>query len=145
MIKLTAGFSKKLPVDGVEYSSRSYSAHIEIEVADQVSDQGVQDRLDILYRILEGTVEKKLNEDAPRQPMPPKGNGNGRKNGSGAATEAQQRAIFAISKDLGIEAVVLKNMIEEQFDVSDPAQLSRKDASRLIDQLKSLQSAPAGT
>ena len=68
------------------------------------------------------------------------GNGNGNGNGSGrrgGATEAQQRAIFAICKANGIDmAAALAD-----FNVSDAKDLHVKDASRLIDQLKSGQPA----
>lgn len=69
-------------------------------------------------------------------------NGNSRANGGGngarrvtLATEAQQRAIFAICKDLGIE---MADALAD-FNVADAAELTVMDASRLIDDLKGQQ------
>ena len=83
----------------------------------------------------------------PVQQRPAYTNGNGRNriaaatiNGNGrrvTATEAQCRAIFAICKAQGIDmAAALAD-----FNVSDAKDLHVKDASRLIDQLKSGQPA----
>lgn len=70
------------------------------------------------------------------------GNGNSRANGGGnghrrvtLATEAQQRAIFAICKDLGIE---MADALAD-YNVVDAAELTVMDASRLIDDLKGQQ------
>ncbi|MEI6233313.1 MAG: hypothetical protein WCT04_09685 [Planctomycetota bacterium] len=65
---------------------------------------------------------------------------NGSSNGNGRrvnATEAQCRAIFAICKSQGVNmADVLAD-----FNVGDPKDLHVKDASRLIDDLKSRQAS----
>lgn len=61
------------------------------------------------------------------------GNGNGRR--SINATEAQCRAIFAICKSQGLDIV----SVLADFNVADARDLAIKDASRLIDELKSKQ------
>ncbi|MGD0093857.1 MAG: hypothetical protein ABSE73_28445 [Planctomycetota bacterium] len=60
--------------------------------------------------------------------------GNGRRTG---ATEAQCRAIFAICKSLNLDM----NAVLADYNVTDASQLHVKDASRLIDSLKSQQAA----
>jgi hypothetical protein len=73
------------------------------------------------------------------------GRGNGRPNGNGgngkrtSATEAQQRAIYAICKAANLDM----NAVLADFNVTDASQLSVKDASRLIDELKTRQNDPA--
>ncbi len=97
------------------------------------------------------TFERRLAPPPAQQPTPAPvvrsgyatakpGNGNGNGNGRKMtmATEAQRRAIFAICKNLNIDmAAVLAD-----FNVADASQLTVKDASRLIDDLKSRQASP---
>ncbi|MCW8129370.1 MAG: hypothetical protein KIS92_03215 [Planctomycetota bacterium] len=62
-------------------------------------------------------------------------NGNGQGNGRRpvGATQAQQRAIYAICKEQGIE---LTDVLAD-FNVAELSELNVMDASRLIDDLKS--------
>ena len=61
--------------------------------------------------------------------------GGGRQT-NGRATQAQIKAIFAISKANGIDRDVLHEMLEEKFNVAQPDDLSVKQASKLIETLK---------
>ena len=61
--------------------------------------------------------------------------GNGKQT-TGRATQAQVKAIFAISKANGIDRGVLYEMLEDKFNVSQPDDLSVKQASKLIETLK---------
>ncbi len=62
------------------------------------------------------------------------GNSNG--GNSGRATQAQVKAIFAISKNNGIDRRDLQEMLEERFNIGQPDQLSIKQASKVIETLK---------
>lgn len=67
------------------------------------------------------------------------GGGGGQYGGNqsgGRATQAQVKAIFAISKSNGIDRTVLGEMLEDRFGVGDPEQLSVRQASKLIETLK---------
>ena len=64
MIKLTAHVSKKVPLPGVEYSSRSFSAGIEVEVADGVDVSQLRGRLQVLYGLLESSVDEQIAAEA---------------------------------------------------------------------------------
>ena len=165
MIKICANLSKKVPLPGIDYSSQQYGAAMEIEVSDADQPEIIQQRIRELYTLLSTTIDDQIN-GAAQQPVqalpapvraqpnqtPPvqqqrngyatgrnrvaavangNGNGNGRRGVN--ATEAQCRAIFAICKSQGISmADVLAD-----FNVADAKDLHVKDASRLIDQLKS--------
>jgi hypothetical protein len=61
--------------------------------------------------------------------------GGGRQT-NGRATQAQVKAIFAISKANGIDRGVLHEMLEDRFNVTQPDDLSVKQASKLIETLK---------
>ena len=55
---------------------------------------------------------------------------------TGRATQAQVKVNFAISKANGIDRGVLHEMLEDKFNVSQPDDLSIKQASKLIETLK---------
>jgi hypothetical protein len=73
----------------------------------------------------------------PRWSKPSGGSryGNGNQSG-GRATQAQVKAIFAISKANGLERGDLLEMLDERFGVNQPEQLSVKQASKLIETMK---------
>ena len=153
MIKISAHLSKKVPAE-VSYSSRQVGASLEIEVSDSDKPEQIKVRLRELYSVLQQSVEEQITGGlapaAATAPAPAATNritqpaaetaagtkrgtaGNG---GNTAATQAQQKAIFAISKSLGIamtEALAGHN-------VADPKELTIKQASAVIDQLKARQ------
>ena len=171
-IKLSGSISRKVPIPGVEFSSQSFGASMEVEI--NSADAGeVQTQLAQLYDSLSRGIDAQISEakhppvNAPGDPLPRQpvqqsqpvhqeqsqpiqqrngyatgrnrvaavsngnGNGNGRRGAN--ATEAQCRAIFAICKSQGIDMT----SVLADFNVADPKDLHVKDASRLIDQLKS--------
>lgn len=149
MIKLHAHIQKKVPLPGHDYSSQSYSAGLEVEVADNDNPAVIQDRIRQLYALLNSAVEEQLAQtQAPangqqhaepqqRTPrIPAAGNGNGQRgNRRGQvvpATQAQIRAIKSIASEQGLDlAEVLA-----PFHASCPEDLTIKDASAAIDNLK---------
>jgi hypothetical protein len=168
-IKLSASLSKKVPIEGLQYSSQSFGGSLEIEIGTDTPDE-IKQRLHHLYESLAVSIDAEIaaahghgnNGHAPApartqpvarpaaaQPAPaprtaypntrsaPRPNGNGKKT---TATEAQCRAIFAITKSLNID---LATYLAE-FRVTDAAQLPIKTASQIIDELKAQQNgAPA--
>jgi len=146
-IKLSGSVSRKVPIPGVEFSSQSFSAGMEIEINSTDANE-VKIQLASLYASLNNGIDAKIAASqpaaAPSQPTPPPQTRNGVasvnrvaafSNGNGkrvTATEAQQRAIFAICKSQNLDiAAVLAD-----FNVADSKELHVKDASKLIDQLK---------
>lgn len=86
MIKLHASYGLKVP-GAQEYSSESYHASAEIEVADTTLADGLEATLSSLWAKLRGAVEKEI-EGAGRRPagaatasVPGNGNGSARTNG----------------------------------------------------------------
>lgn len=180
MLKLCAGFSKKVPVDGIDFSSRQYSAELEVEVADATPAEAIQQRLRTLYSTLEDVVNAKIHDGESPGPLPrapqdaaagesrpsassngageqcapgsgsarkpvrqEPARGNGRQGTNGHASAAQQRAVLAIGRSLGMTPAELARLLQDRYGTTDPARLSREDASALIDLLKSRQSEPA--
>jgi hypothetical protein len=147
MLKIVANVSKKVPVPGIDYSSQSYSAGVEVEVADAASPQEIQSKVHEIYGLLEQTIDSEISGQqaviTPPQPpvnriagqgRPTQHSGNGRH-----ATEAQVKAVFAISKALGMNRESLFDLLYREYHTSQVESLSIKAASKLIEQLKSMQ------
>jgi hypothetical protein len=91
-----------------------------------------------MFESLKEAVDEQLancgNGDAgdKRQPQ-----GNGRSNGNGngkrRATKAQCRAIHAIAKRIGEQVA---DIVHDRFSVAEPEELSVREASSLIEDLK---------
>lgn len=150
MIRLSANLSKKVPLPGIDYSSQQFGASMEIEVSDVDKSEVIQARIRDLYAMLSAAIDEQIVGPKPTvstlpTSVPRNGNGNGngysnRRNGTASsngrkvtATEAQCRAIAAICKSNGqdIDAVLA------DYNVTRVEELNIRDASRLIDDLKS--------
>jgi len=163
MIRLSANLSKKVPLPGVEYSSQQYGAAMEIEVGDGDKPEAIQQRIRELYGMLANAIDEQISgvpgspapqsrnngnhppsspASRPHAETPTNGNGRtGKATSNGrhvTATEAQCRAIFAICKSQGIDV----NAVLADYNVSRAEDLNVRDASRLIDELKSKQNTP---
>lgn len=154
MIKISASLSQKRPLPGVEYSSCQIGAAMEIEVSDADGPEAVRDRIQQLYQLLNESINQQFAEAAQThdsgtgnnngrgrvtrrsQSGPPRenagNNGNGRRNRATSATQAQQRAVFAIAKSLGLEV----GDVVAGYGVADVRDLTVRQASELIDDLK---------
>jgi hypothetical protein len=149
MIRLSANLSKKIPVPNAQFSSQQFGASLEVEVSDADQPEALRERIRKLYRLLSEAVDEQV-QAAAKVPLPaPAPNGNGG-NGNGKqqtpstptaprrptnATAAQQRAIGVISKRLSLELPALL----ADYNVADVSQLSVREASKLIDELKKRQ------
>ena len=150
MIRLSANVSKKVPLPGVEYSSQSFSAGMEIELASNVKEDELRQRFQALYGLLERSIDEQIQQSsrgvgaglqakddgkAPGRTSQHQRNG---RNGNGrAATQAQIKAIYAIARDRGHSEQDLSDLLSGQFRVTMPEELSIGQASTLIDSLKS--------
>jgi len=138
MAKLTAHYSKKLPVG--EYANQEFCASIEADVAS--NDAGAlqagrrrvfamaKEAVDEQFRgAPNGNIQSESRPQAGQRTAPPVRNGATPTNGRHVpATASQKKAVFAICKSLGID--------HQQYGIDN---LSVKEASRLIDELKSQQ------
>ena len=146
-VRLSGSISRKIPIKGVEFSSQSFGASLEIEISSANAGE-VQAQLAQLYASLNQGIDAQIAaagqtavvQNLPTPPALPR-NGVSTTNrvagivGHGkriTATEAQQRAIFAICKSQNLDIVA----VLADFNVADSRELHVKDASKLIDQLK---------
>lgn len=68
MIKLNASVSKKVPIPGADFSSQSFGAGLEVEVADNVSVDELQEKLRDLYGLLEVSVQEQITSGSVPRP-----------------------------------------------------------------------------
>lgn len=165
MIKLSANLSKKVPMPDVEFSSQQYGAAMEIEVSDSADAQEIAQRLQSIYSLLEKSIDgqiqvasRTVSQPVPRTPfLGDRNNGNGHNGGNGSggnnggngngfrrnghASPAQIKAIFAVCKDRGVSRDDLITMLQADFNVAKPDDLSIKQASDLIGRLQRLEAA----
>ena len=151
---LNVGVSRK--VGEPNYGSRGASIHLEVELDSAAVTQPDRLRREIrlLFEMANNAVTDELNQST-NGPDNHSSNGNGNANGySGgrnnsnngrqqrAATESQARAIRAIANR---HQVNLDQLLSTQYGVQSPEELSIKDASRVIDNLKSRDNNLAGS
>ena len=143
MLKLNAGFARK--VGEPNYGSRGASVNVELEVeSNLIGDaDALMNRIRNLFSIAKRAVDAELNgtpasQDSPNSQTNRQANGsqNGRSTDGEPvrnATVSQLRAIRTICNRQGLDAAKLAN---EMFRVDDLNELTLREASTLIDHLK---------
>lgn len=94
MIKLNAHLSKKVPIPGANFSSQSYGAGLEVEVADTASAKMIQKKVRELYALLNTSVQEQLANggtvlEKPEVEKPKAGNSGDGKTQAKAETPAK--------------------------------------------------------
>lgn len=149
-LKLNVGASKKIGESN--YGSRGASVNVEMELdSTLVNDPPkLQERIRQLFGMVRASLAEELNGNGnghghASQPTQDTGHerngGNGnaspqRNNPPRPATQSQVKAIFAITRAQGLN---VNQLLRDRFHVGKPEDLSIKEASQLIDSLKSNQ------
>ncbi len=140
MLKLNAGISRK--VGEPNYGSRGATVHLELEVESHLiqDPDGLTDRIRKLFQLAKRAVDEELNGGSSKSSpdREPNRSDNGQRQ-TRPATESQLRAIRAIADRQKIDPVTAAR---DRFGVGLD-QLSLKEASTLIDQLKATSGAGA--
>ena len=136
MLKLNASYSKKVPVDGQDYSSQSYHAAVEVELPDGLSPQQLQGRIHETFELVKTSVEAELHGtkgtrhsgQSRQQP---------RQFAGGDVPSASGKQLgylrdIAIRKGMTLEQ--LDDEVNRRFGVDNVSALNRQQASVLIDE-----------
>ena len=135
-VKLSVGLQQK--VGQPDYGSLGASCYLEFEIDRSLleSDRdGFQQQVRSAFAACRQSVNAQLTQPAQRTPS----NGNGHSNGNpdrpaaGTATQSQVRAIFAIARRQRVDP---QNLVQERFHRDRLEDLSIREASSLIDELK---------
>lgn len=154
MLKLNVGASRK--VGDNNYGSRGASVNLEMELDASLLQEParLQERIRDLFGLVRKSLAEELNggngnghngdnssaraSTSINNTVPSNGNGaqegNGRRTSAPrAATQSQVKALFAIARSQGQD---LHQLLRDRFHIGSPDQLSIREASQLIDDLK---------
>ena len=140
-LKLNVGLSRK--VGQSNYGSRGATVNVELELESSLVQRPdeLHGRIRQLFVLARDAVDEELQADSRRNGAAPAANGNGHHEPQPAATAAQVRAVQAIAKQQRLD---LAETLRQQFGVSRPEDLSKSQASGLIDHLKAHGAAAVG-
>ena len=145
MLKVCTSYSKKVPTDQ-QYSSQQFHASVEIELSDALSPEQLQERIHQTFAVVKNTVESEIN-----------GNGNGhgdsapapasrlggfhvpagdKTNGNGKASNAQIKYLTSLATEQGVRLSSLNAYCKDNYKVETIYDLTKKQASELVDSLK---------
>jgi hypothetical protein len=155
-LKLNLGLSRK--IGEANYGSRGASVNVEMEVDSSllVEPAKLQERIRQLFGLVRASLAEELYGGHGHDPAPV-ANGHGqapadagtepaprplpvpRRGPARPATASQVKALFAITKGQGL---TLNPLLRERFRVGRPEDLSLREASQLIDELKAARDRP---
>jgi len=150
-LKVNVGLSRK--VGEANYGSRGGSINVEMELDTALVNDPprLQERIRHLFGLVRASLVEELNGNGnghgshapPSGPSPAAahtqrdGNGNGpsrQANPPRPATQSQVKAIYAIARSQGMD---VHQLLRDRFNVGRPDDLTVKEASQMIDSLKS--------
>ena len=149
-VTLSVGLQKKVGLP--DYGSFGASCHVEFEIDRCLIDQdldGFHQKVAGAFAACRQAVNDQLAQESGHSSpngnghagnnsnrngySHANGNGNGTRHEVGTATQSQVRAIFAIAKRQRVDPA---NLVRERFNVERLEDLSIREASTLIDDLK---------
>lgn len=145
MIKLNASFSKKVP-GAEEYSSEGYMCAVELELSDTLAPEALNAKIHETFGLVRASVESELDgARAARQPVRVVGNSTQKNgpNGNGKASNRQLKYLLDLANDRGISLSRLNARLTERYGAGSVYDLTRGQASEMLDDLKKIQHARA--
>lgn len=137
MLKIVASFSKKVPAEA-QYSSVSYFCTLEREVADSASAEQIQSSIHSTFEIVKDAVEAEMSGKKPEKSslaaQPAKA--EPAKQDAGKASNRQIKFITDLATTQGLGLSDLNAGIQKRFGIGGLYDLSRREASLLLDELK---------
>jgi hypothetical protein len=140
MLRLNASFSKKVPVEGRDYSSQSYHASVEVEIPDGLSPEQLRNRIHDTFELVRDSVENELGGQAPAlsapaQPPQQQPASAPTKPTDAPASSKQIHYLTTLALDRGMDLRALNSACQRDFGVTSVEALSRRQASELIDRM----------
>ena len=137
MLKLNASYSKKVPTSE-QFSSQSYHCSVEVELSDAATPEQLQAKIAETFALVRDAVESELHGKPAAKPetaAQPAGPESARPD-TAKASNKQVKFILDLAKGKGLTLSVLNARVQDKFKVESIYELARKDASRLVDELK---------
>jgi hypothetical protein len=144
MLKAIVSYSKKIPVPDSQFSSQGFSLSLETEIM-AAEPAAIQAKLHETYELVRATVEQELAngnttgnghtvKPTPVQTAPQASNRTGEK-----ASNKQIKFIADIATQRGMSLSDLNADVQRRFGVAGIYDLTRRDASALLDELNGRQ------
>jgi uncharacterized protein (UPF0147 family) len=131
MLKLQASYSKKVPA-GEEYSSRGFSASVEREISENVSEDELKQKINEVFDLVESSVEEKLNaKDINHLPDDGKEKEDEKEQNKDTASPRQVKYLSDLSRKQNIP---LDGFLYN-YGLKDINELSKEQCSYLIKQV----------
>ncbi len=147
MLKAILTYSKKIPAE-TEYSSQGYSLSLETELAD-TDPAAIRQRLHDTFELVKSQVEDELANGKAAGgnvrdfPAPQTRKDEGDKGSQPKATNKQINYLASLASDAGVSISELNARVRDLYKADNLYELSKRDASRLVDDLKRLQKKAA--
>lgn len=141
-------FSKKVPVEGQDYSSQGYSLSLQTEITES-DPVAVKTRLHETFELVKSQVESELaggdgDTNVHQFPRPQSHRGASEDRGpQPKATNKQINYLTSLASSQGISISELGTRARDLYGASSLYDLSRRDASKLVDDLKRMQQKAA--
>lgn len=141
MLKAIVSYSKKIPVPGSEFSSQGYSLSLETEIPES-DPAAIKARLHQTFETVKASVEEELSGAKPaQQQAEPQFGGQQRhqqqpQNGERKASNAQIKYLTDLAAERKLPLQDLNADIQRRFGVSGIYDLTSKQASAVLDDLK---------
>ncbi len=145
MLKLNASYSKKVPVQGEDYSSQSYHASVEVELSDKLEAPDIQQKIHETFAIVRDAVETELHGSVQPAltaqpsvrvlPQQQRQEHAGNEHATAKASNRQIKYILDLAKEQGLGLSEVNARCKQQFGAGSVYALDRKAASQLVDEL----------
>jgi hypothetical protein len=139
MLKAIVSYSKKVPVPDADFSSQGFSLSLETEVP-ETDPAGIQTRLHQTFELVKASVEQELAQSkgatAPAQQQDNRLNQQPQRNNGGEkASNKQIKFVTDLANQRGIALSEINADVRRKFGVDGLYDLTRKQASELLDEL----------
>ncbi|MFA5687804.1 MAG: hypothetical protein WC959_01430 [Kiritimatiellales bacterium] len=135
MHKLRAAYSKKVPLNE-KYSTESFSASIERELPENLGQNELMEEFHSSFELTQSTVEGQIAaKKALASPSQKKGS-EARSEAPAKITNKQVNFILRLGKKQGKVLADLNQVATEKFHVKSIYELTRKNASAMVEELQ---------
>ena len=137
MLKLNASYSKKVPTSE-QFSSQSYHCSVEVELSDAATPEQLQAKIHDTFALVRDAVESELHgkPSAKAEPSAQPAKPEPAKPDTAKASNKQVKYLLDLAKGKGLTLTALNARVLDRFKVETVYDLARKDASKLVDELK---------
>lgn len=140
MLKAILSYSKKIPVTGQQYSSHSYHLSLETEMSEGLGHAAIQQKLHDTFELVKTAVEHEL--EGGSKAVKPVETAKAEATSAGSVIKASNRQvklIMDLARERNITLAQLNAEVAKLYKVTSVYEISKTNASRLVESLMSAQ------